>query len=304
MTFSIEMLRAFVQVADTLSVSASALELGIGKSVVSKRIAQLETALEATLFSRSSHRVALTSAGDVYLEFARRALAEVSSGQERLLDLRQTLAGQIRVTAPVSWGQHVLARHLPRFLLAHPAVHVELHLADRMMDIATERIDIALRWSHDSVKPGLSAELLVPIAWVLVASPSYLSAFGTPTQPQQITEHHCLGYWRENSDDAWTLLPAQPTAGEQPVCVRVTSRYHANNPEAVTEAALAGLGIALLPHYLCDQALASSRLVRVLPSWVPQTKYGAGITAVASPERMRLARNQALLAFLQQLPVS
>lgn len=299
MSFSIEMLTTFVHVADKLSVSATALELGIGKSLVSKRVAQLEGVLGATLFSRSTHRIALTSAGEAYLEFARRALAEVSNGHERLRDLRLSLSGQIRVTAPVSWGQRVLAKHLPKFLQAHPALEVELHLADRVMDIATERIDIALRWTHIPVKPGLSTERLVPIAWVLAAAPSYLATFGAPLAPDQIASHHCVGYWRENSDDAWTLLPVDADAGEQSVEVRVKSRYHANNPEAVTEAALAGLGIALLPDYLCADDIAKGHLLRVLPNWVPQTKYGAGITAVAAPEKLRLARNQALLAFLK-----
>lgn len=302
MSFSFEMLAAFVQVTDTLGVSTAATELGISKSLVSKRIAQLEGVLGVTLFSRSSHRIALTSAGDAYLPFARRALAEAKNGRERLHELRVSLTGNIRVTAPVSWGQRVLAKHLPGFLLAHPAVEVELHLVDRMMDIATERIDLALRWSDGPVKPGLAAEPLVAIAWLLAASPGYLAAHGTPAQPHEIAAHHCLGYWRENSDDAWVVSPLDDAAGSgsSAVAVRIHSRYHANNTDAVTEAALAGLGIALLPDYLCSDDIHSGRLVRVLPSWVPQTKYGIGITAVAAPERLHLARNQALLVHLRQ----
>jgi DNA-binding transcriptional LysR family regulator len=299
MTLTTDMLAAFVQVADHLSVSAAAAELGLGKSVVSKRVAQLESALKVTLFSRSTRRVALTPAGEAYLEFARRALAEVHTGEERLRDLRLALSGQIRLTAPVSWGQRVLAKRLPGFLHAHPAVEIELQLADRMMDVAFERIDIALRWTDLPIAQELTTVPLARIGWVLAAAPAYLASAGTPAQPQALAGHDCMGYWRERSDDAWVLVPDAP-AEPLPQEVRVRSRYHANNPETVAEAALAGLGIALLPDYLCDDALADGRLVRVLPGWTPRTKFGAGITAVAPPERMRFARNQALLAYLRQ----
>ena len=291
---STEMLAAFLQVADKASVTAAAAQLGVGKSVVSKRIAQLEAAVRATLFSRSTRRVALTAAGEAYIEFARRALVEVAAAEERLRDLRSELTGAIRVTASVSWGQRVLATCLPEFLLRHPGLEIELLLADRLMDIAYERIDIALRWTA-SASPELSSVPVAEVAWVIAAAPGYLAQAGTPRSPKDLAAHACMGYWRETSDDGWVL-----TAGEQRRQVRVKSRYHANNPEAVAEAALAGLGIALLPLYTCSDALDEGRLVRVLPRWTPQTRFGTRITAVAAPERLRLTRNQALLAYLRQ----
>ena len=294
MAISTDMLAAFVRVAEHRSVSAAGADLGVGKSVISKRIAQLEAAVKATLFSRSTRRVALTPAGEVYLEFARRALAEVASAQERLRELRADLTGQIRLTAPVSWGQRVLAKRLPEFLRLHPGIEIELLLSDRMMDIAYERIDIALRWTTFP-SPELTTVAVANIEWVIAAAPGYLAVAGMPLAPADLSAHACMCYWRETSDDAWLLV-----ADEQRERVRVRGRYHANNPEAVCDAALGGLGIALLPRYLCDDALADGRLVHVLPAWTPQTKFGTVITAVATPERMRSARNQALLAFLRQ----
>jgi DNA-binding transcriptional LysR family regulator len=88
--------------------------------------------------------------------------------------------------------------------------------------------------------------------------------------------------------------------GEQVQAVRVHSRYHANNADAVASAALAGLGVALLPVYVCEDDLAAGRLVRVLQDWTPVTKFGTRITAVATPDRMQLLRNRALLAFLRE----
>ncbi len=288
------MLAAFVKVAERLSVSAAAAELGVVKSVVSKRIAQLEAAVKATLFSRSTRKVALTPAGETYLDFARRALVEVATAEERLRDLRAELTGQIRLSASVSWGQRVLAKRLPEFLRLHPAIEIELLLADRLMDIAYERIDIALRWTS-APAPDLMAVPVASVAWVVTATPGYLAGAGLPQAPQDLAMHACMSYWRESSDDTWVL--GAPGRRE---LVRVRGRYHANNPEAVADAALAGLGIALLPHYLCDDALADGRLVRVLPGWIPETKFGTRITAVATPERMRFSRNQALVAFLRE----
>ena len=294
MTLSTDMLAAFVQVAEHLSVSAAADALGVSKSVISKRVAQLEQAVRATLFARSTRRVALTPAGEAYLDFARSALRAVADADERLRDLRQALSGQIRLTAPVSWGQHVLAPLLPAFLAQHPAIEIEVQLADRLMDVAYERIDIALRMSATDL-PDLVATPVARLDWVLCAAPAHLARAGTPRQPADLPAHPCMAYWRERSDDAWLLQHAD---GRRETA-RVQGRYHANNPEAVALAALAGLGVALLPVYVCADALADGRLQRLLPGWTPVTKFGHQITAVATPERMRLGRNRALLEHLR-----
>ena len=294
MAVSFDMLAAFVKVAESASVSRAALGLGVGKSVISKRVAQLEALLGTTLFARSTRHIALTPAGEAYAEFARRALAEMSAGEERLRALRSELTGCIRLSATVSWGQRVLARQLPEFLRLHPAIELELQLADRLVDVAYERIDIALRWSSTPPR-GLLCEPVAVVGWLVVAAPGYLAAAGTPLTPESLARHSCLCYWREASDELWALARAGRIKR-----VRVHGRYHVDNPEAVAEAAMAGLGIAMLPDYLCHAALADGRLVRVLPGWAPQTKFGSLISAVATAERMRLSRNQVLLSFLKQ----
>ncbi len=288
------MLEAFVKVAEHASVSQAAAELGTAKSVVSKRVAQLEQAVRATLFSRSTRRVALTPAGEAYLDFARAALRAVGDADERLRDLRSELSGRIRLTAPVSWGQHVLARRLPGFLARHPAIEIDLLLDDRLMDLAYERIDIALRMTS----AGAADLVSTPVArldWVVCAAPAHLARAGTPEAPADLVRHPCMSYWRESSDDAWLLV-----RGSQRETVRVQGRYHANNPEAVASAALAGLGVALLPTYVCEAALAGGQLQRLLPGWQPVTKFGNRITAVAAPDRLRLTRNRALVNYLAQ----
>ena len=294
MPVSSDMLAAFVKVADNASVSRAAQELDVCKSVVSKRVAQLEEVVGATLFARSTRRIALTPAGEAYAEFARRALAEIGAGEERLRALRSELTGRIRLSATVSWGQRVLAAKLPEFLRLHPGIEVELQLVDRMVDLAYERVDIALRWST-TPPPGLMWEPVAVVGWSVVASPGYLAEAGTPLAPTDLGSHSCLCYWREASDDLWVLAHAGEFAR-----TRVHSRYHVDNPEAVAGAAIAGLGIAMLPDYLCQDEIANGRLVRVLPGWAPQNKFGSVISAVSTAERMRLPRNRVLLSFLRQ----
>ncbi|MBU6438507.1 MAG: substrate binding domain-containing protein, partial [Betaproteobacteria bacterium] len=154
--------------------------------------------------------------------------------------------------------------------------------------------DLALRWSSTPPQ-GLVCEPVAVVGWSLVATSGYLASAGVPMIPDDLEHHNCLCYWRETSDDLWAL------AGEGRMArVHVRGRYHVDNPEVVAEAALAGLGVAMLPDYLCQQGLTDGRLMRVLPGWVPQTKFGALICAVSTAERMRLVRNQALVSFLRQ----
>lgn len=298
MAISFELLAAFVQVAQLGSVSRAATRLGTSKSVVSKRVAMLETQLNATLFSRSTRRIALTPAGEMYVAFAERTVLEAEQAALSVANLRADVSGvqrgSIRVTAPVSWGQHVLARRLPLFLQRHAEIEIDLILSDQMLDLAYERIDVALRWSANAPR-GLAIEPVAAVDWVVVASPAYLARAGTPASPSALAEHVCMCYWRAAGDDAWVLSSAT-----ERVAVSVHSRYHANNPETVLEAAKLNLGIALLPRYVCEKALANGELVAVLRDWRPETQFGDHISAVSLPEKMRVSRVRALIKFLRE----
>lgn len=310
MTVSVDTLTAFVEVAKHLSVSRAAQALGVPKSAVSKRVASLEAGLNTTLFSRSTRKIALTGAGELYLDFAQHTVAQASLAHESVQDLHAStggkLTGKIRLTAPVSWGQQVLAKHLPAFVAQHQDLDVELHLSDRMMDLAYERIDLALRWSTVPLH-GLASQTIASVEWIYVASPAYLARAGIPAHPNELVMHSCMCYWQEHADDTWAMHQVRPPARRQPATppqqlerleVRVSSRFHANNPETVCLAALADCGIALLPAYACLEALQRKKLVRVLRNWTPETKFGTRVTAVATPERMRTARVRALVDYL------
>jgi DNA-binding transcriptional LysR family regulator len=294
MNISLDMLEAFIKAVDHLSVSAAAAELGVSKGLISKRIVQLEETVKATLLTRSSRKIALTPAGEIYVEYARQALSAVNLAHEGLQTLRSAPSGLIRLTAPISWGQKVLAKLLPEFLQLHPAIEVELLLQDRIMDIAYESIDFALRMTA-SPALNLVSIRVARLDWVVCAAPSYLASAGEPKKPADLEKHPCMNYWRVVADDAWQFV-----ADGKTVTVRVHSRYRANNPEAIADAAIAGMGIAELPLYVVEQELDSGKLVQILSDWEPVTKYGNHITAVAAPDRIGFSRNQALLSFLKQ----
>jgi DNA-binding transcriptional LysR family regulator len=163
------------------------------------------------------------------------------------------------------------------------------------MDVAFERIDMALRWSASAAPPDVAALPVADIHWLLAAAPGHLASHGEPTRVEELSQRPCVFYRRDPIDDWWTLQ-----SGSQTQRVQVRSRYHVDNPEAVLEACVQGLGVALLPDYLCAQALADGSLVRVLTAWTPLTRFGTTITALVPPEGMRLQRNRALLEFLSQ----
>lgn len=298
---STDMLEAFLKVAECRSVSQAAVSLDVAKSLISKRIAQLEERLDTTLFSRSTRKVALTPAGETYVDYAKRALAEVSDGMERVRSLRTELSGNLRLTAPVSWGQRVLAKHLPEFLKMHPHLEIDLLLTDRVMDMAAERIDVALRWSSHAQHERHGTPL-TEIKWFLTAAPAYIAQHGLPTEPNELNDHACVYYRRDNTDDHWTLQDNIASSQREPrhVEVKVSGRYRVDNPEAVLEAAMAGMGIALLPDYLCVQASEKGGLIKVLTAWTPHTKFGTHIVAMCPPKRKKFSRNQALIDYLQR----
>jgi DNA-binding transcriptional LysR family regulator len=205
------------------------------------------------------------------------------------------------LTAPVSWGQRVLAKHLPEFLKMHPSLEIDLMLNDRMMDMATERIDVALRWSSH-LHHERHGTPLTEIKWFLTAAPAYIAQHGLPAEPVELNDHACLYYRRDNTDDHWTLQNKLAAKQSTPssVEVNVSGRYRVDNPEAVLESATAGMGIALLPDYLCVQAIEKGNLVKVLTPWTPLTKFGTHIVALCPPDRKKISRNQALIDYLQR----
>lgn len=264
--------------AQTQSFTAAAQRLGVSKASVSTRIRELEKAAGVPLVRRTTRSVVLTEAGlrlaqDIDASFAR--IAESFSNAK---DLAGAPRGLVRVTAPVALGRQVIAPVLPAFLMKYPEVRLELDLTDRLINLAQEGFDLAIRHS-DHPPDTYVAWPLSESRSILVASQGYLQRRGTPSHPADLADHDCLMYLRD-LDRTWSFEKARARKNGERISVPVNGPLRANNSEVLREAALGGLGIALLPDFTASDLLKQKQLQPVLPSWKPVGFFGQHIHAI------------------------
>jgi DNA-binding transcriptional LysR family regulator len=248
-------LAAFVAAVEEGSVSAAARRLGYSKSVVSERLVDLEQALGTRLLQRTTRRMSLTADGESFLPRARRILGEAKEAMAELSDRRSTLAGPLRISAPVSFGVLHLGPALYAFLAEHPEIHLSLELDDRFVDAAADGFDAVLR--HGPVADcRLVARRLATSRRILVASPEYLAREGRPTSLDDLGHHRGILYinrepdWRFAVDGGWSV-------------VHPRSSLRVNNGMVMRDAAMAGLGLTLLPTFFMCNELESGALEQV-----------------------------------------
>lgn len=248
-------LAAFVAAVEEGSVSAAARRLGYAKSVVSERLVDLEQTLGTRLLQRTTRRMSLTLDGESFLPRARRILQEAAEAATELAERRSSLTGPLRISAPVSFGVLHLGPALYAFLAQHPGIDLSLELDDRFVDAAADGFDAVLR--HGPVADSrLVAKRLATSRRVLVASPDYLARRGTPTSLDELGRHQGILYinretdWRFARDGGWVVV--HPRAG-----LRV------NNGIVMRDAAIAGLGVTLLPTFFVRDALERGVLMQV-----------------------------------------
>lgn len=287
---------ALTVLAETGSFTAAAQRLGCSKAGMSQRVAELERAAGVPLVQRTTRSVRLTEAGAQLVERTRGAFAQIGDALAGVRELAAAPRGLLRLTAPVALARQQLVPLLPDFLRRYPELRLELDLSDRLCSLAREGFDLALR--HTTAPPDTHvAWALCPTRAWLVASPAYLAERGTPQLPEQLSGHAALHYPRPGEQALWNF---EPEGGGPRVSVRLHGPFAANNSEALREAALAGLGIALLPDFSAQQALAQGRLVPVLPGWRPVDAYGTHLWALRPyAARVPLAV-QALVAWLRE----
>lgn len=256
----------FVRVVETMSFSRAAEELGLSKSTVSKQIRRLEDRLGVQLLHRTTRSMSLTDVGQSFYERCAAIVAEAIDAERAVTDMQSTPTGRLRVNAPMSFGQRHLAAAVSEFLRRCPGIEIELTLADRMVDIVDEGVDVAVRIAHlpDS---SLIAVKLAPCRRVVVASPDYLQAAGRPETPHDLTHHSCLLYSLQSSGDTWHFRG--PGDGGVPIGIRVDGPLRVNNGDAIARAALDGMGVAFLPTFIVHEALADGRLVALFPDHCP-----------------------------------
>jgi DNA-binding transcriptional LysR family regulator len=261
------------------SYTAAAASLGVSKAAVSQHMAELERLAGVALVQRTTRSVRLTEAGQRLVEQTRPAFEQISQSFAQVRDLADAPQGLLRVTAPVALARQQIVPLLPDFLRQHPQVRIELNLSDRLSSLSTEGFDLAIRHTAHPPDTHVAVQLCATRS-VLVASKAYLRRAGTPLRPQDLSAHNCLHYPRPQERPAWTFEPEARAANLERVTVQVSGSLAANNSEALRDAALAGLGIALLPDFSAQAALRAGKLVELLPGWSPVGSFADRIVAI------------------------
>ncbi|MCX7279547.1 MAG: LysR family transcriptional regulator [Burkholderiales bacterium] len=253
-------MRVFTEVATSGSFSATADKLDMSRAMVTRYVTEMENWLQARLLQRTTRRVTLTDAGEQALRRSQQMLELASAVEEETASGSDTLRGQLRLTASMSFGHAHLAAAIAEFLAIHPLLSVDLQVGDSTLNLVEARIDLAIRISSEP-DPMLIARPLVTCDSVLVASPQYIQAHGMPQHPGELAQHRCLSHATVGKS-LWKL-----SRNDEVVEVRVRSPFSANEATVLLQAALAGAGIALQPSYLANSYLRSGALVQVLPDW-------------------------------------
>jgi DNA-binding transcriptional LysR family regulator len=255
----LEEMRTFVKVVESGSITGAAERLGIAKSAVSRRLADLEGRLSVQLFRRTTRTLSLTDTGASFHERCLRILADVEEAELAVSQAHGTLRGRLRVAVPLSFGLRHLGPAIDAFLRDHPQVEFDLDLNDRQVDLLAEGFDLAVRIAElrDST---LIARRLAPGRMVVCASPAYLARHGTPGSAAELADHACLVYSNAPTPGLWEYVDPAGRPGR----VQVRARIQANNGDCLREAAEDGHGIVRGPSFILHQAIEAGRLRPIL----------------------------------------
>lgn len=280
----------FVQAVEHGGFSAAGRRLGVPKSTVSKRVAELEDRLGVRLIQRTSRSFSLTDLGRDFYRHAQASVIEAEMAQTIVRTHLGEPSGIVRMTAAVPTAQFVLADHLAELSMLYPKLHLSLHVSDRFVDIVQEGFDIAVR-SHQAPLPDstLLQKKLASHPFFVVASPDYLRTHGEPLRPEDLAGHRAVTAGQ--TDSTWRLT----SGGGEEVPANPKPIFSADEPMVMMTAAMAGLGLTCLPTSVCRGALADGRLVRLLPDWTA----GSITTTILMPHRRgQLPAVRAVVDFL------
>jgi len=250
-------------VVEAGSLSAAARRLGTPLTTVSRKVSELETHLKTRLLNRSSRRVTLTDAGRPYVAACKRILEEVGEAERAAAGEYSAPKGDLMITAPVVFGRLHVLPIVVEFLKAYPDIDIRIALADRVVNIQEDHVDLAVRIGElpDS---SLVARRVGSIRRVVCASPAYLAERGTPKNPGELGTHDCITFEGMAPADAWIF-----TTGKSDTAVAIHSRLIVNTAEAAIDAAIAGVGITRVLSYQVASALRAGALALALQKFEP-----------------------------------
>lgn len=259
-----EAMRTLIAAVDGGSLSAASRTLGIPLPTVSRRVSDLEAHLRAQLVVRTSRKLLLTDAGQAFVATCRRILDELDEAERAATGEYRLPRGDMLITAPIMFGRMHVEPVVLDFLKAYPDINVRMVLADHVVDLFENHVDLAVRIGPlpDS---SLVATRLGAVRWVVCANPAYLAERGTPARLEHLAAHDCIAFERLNNIDVWTFRKGLDT-----VAVPIRPRFAINTADGAINAALAGAGIARILSYQVAAEIADGRLVPLLRDFEPK----------------------------------
>lgn len=239
-------MRTYLAVVQTGSFTRAADHLNISKALTSKYVNQLEEHLGLRLLQRTTRRLHVTEVGQRYYEQARQIIEDLDNLESSLVDQSQEPQGQIKITAPTTFGELYLTRWIADYLKANPKMQVQLELSDRFVNLIEEGFDLAIRIGQLS-DSSLIAKRLSRTPINLYASTEYLAQHGTPQTPEDLKDHLCILDANRSTPDKWQFQDAQSTKA---ITLKVNGRFQVNSAAAVKQMILAHQGIGLCPAYV------------------------------------------------------
>jgi len=285
-------MRAFVAVQDAGGFAAAARRTGQSRSALNRKVLALEAELDVQLFNRSTRHVAPTETGRAYYERCRVLLAELEEAERALARDHVEPRGNLRLNAPMSFGTLHLGPALADFMVLYPALRIELVLDDRFVDPIAEGFDLIVRIGVPDEETTLVDHRIAPVRRVICAAPSYLERAGRPSCPAELAGHACLYYGQHAPGHVWRL-----EGPDGPVTVPVETVMCSNNAEVLRDAAVRGLGLALLPTFIAGADLQEGRLVTVLEAWCARPLM---LQAIYPPSRHLSSGVRVLTDFLTE----
>jgi DNA-binding transcriptional LysR family regulator len=253
----------FARVVEAKSFTAAAAKLGVSKAAVSMRVAALEHELKLTLLHRTTRKLTLTPEGTALYEHCARVASAADDAALAVTGAGSEPRGALRVNAPIAFAEDYLAAPMAAYLERYPGVRIDLTLGDRTVDLVEEGIDVAIRITMKLKGAGLVARKLATDRTVLCAAPAYLARKGQPESPSDLLHHDCLVYSLLRTGDEWRFR--EPTTKEV-FAIPVEGRFTAASGAVLRHAAVAGMGLAVLPRFMIAADLAAGRLRVALDS--------------------------------------
>ncbi|MEL6493718.1 MAG: LysR family transcriptional regulator [Cyanobacteria bacterium J06623_7] len=263
-------IEAFTQVVKSGGFAAAARKMGLSRSTVNKLVIELERELQVQLLQRTTRKVHPTTTGLAFYERCLNILAELEAAELAVSLLQTTPKGTLRLNAPMSFGTLFLGKAIADFAVQYPELQIQLTLDDRFIEPIAEGYDVTVRIAQPQTYPNLVYRPIAPITRVLCTAPSYLDRHGLPDCPEQLKEHSCLHYGQIITGHQWHL-----SQGDREYHLTVAGALCANNGEVLKDAAIQGLGIALLPMFMIEPELNRGELDLVLPEYqLPALELG------------------------------